>query len=111
MVRVDIRPPMNKLLVLLDKNTGVKDTGLLSPTELGKTSSIGTIVDIGNGTPNPASQDDDGIWYEFTIGDKVSVPVQNQVNTYEFEGNTFCIIHYSYVNFFKTEVREIHICE
>ena len=96
-VKIDRRPTALHLLVVLDKNKGVKETGMIDPKNMGKTDATGTVVAIGQGVT------------EFSVGDKVYLPVNQQKDTFVYEGNTFCTVHYSYVTLLMVDEYTVEI--
>lgn len=81
-------PTPENIIVVLDKDTDDKGA-MIDPQRLGKTDSLGTIVRTGVNVPP-----------FYTEGAKVFLPQNQQTNTFTYDGNTFCVIHYSYITTF-----------
>lgn len=96
-IKIDRKPTSLHLLVVLDKSKGVQATGMIDPKNMGKTDATGTIVSVGQGVT------------EFSVGDKVYLPVNQQKDTFVYEGNTFCTVHYSYITLFMTDEYEVDL--
>ena len=96
-IKIDRKPTALHLLVVLDKNKGVQATGMIDPKNMGKTDATGTVVAVGNGA---------GLFYE---GLKIYLPVSQQKDTFIYEGNTFCTVHYSYVTLLMVDEYTVEI--
>lgn len=96
-VKINRKPTALHLLVVLDKNNGIKETGMIDPKNMGKTDATGTIVAVGQGVK------------DFSVGDKIYLPISQQKDTFVYEGNTFCRVHHSYIGLFMTDEYEVHI--
>jgi len=94
-IKVDRKPTSESLLVCLDKKTGVRESGLIDPKNMGKTEALGTVVAIGENTKG------------FKVGDRIHLPVNQQKDTFIYEGNTFCTVHYSYITLFVVDEYEV----
>lgn len=96
-IKVDRKPTSESLLVCLDKKTGVKESGLIDPKNMGKTEALGTVVAIGENTKG------------FKVGDRIYLPVNQQKDPFVYEGNTFCTVHYSYITLFVVDEYEVDL--
>ena len=97
-IKVDRVPAAEHLLILLDKNSGKKETGMVDPKNLGKTETIGTIINKGFKVPA-----------EYEIGERVYLPLNQQQHLFEYGGNSFCMIHYSYITVFMSDEYEVDL--